>query len=90
MGIVLSLVVVFILLLSRLGFLLARLDLSYKENVPVPSGALATHFNNGGLTERRPCIFVGVDIQGLMTISFLELNFEPFVQSAALQLQNVQ
>ena len=46
-----------------------------KGNVLIPSTALATRFNNGLRTQGKACLFVGVDMQGLIMASFLELNF---------------
>ena len=46
-----------------------------KEKVSVPSATSATRFNNGVRTQHKPCLFVGVDIQGLMTVCFLKPNF---------------
>ena len=86
LGIVLSLVAMFILLLSKFRFLLTRLHLSYKGKCTCP---FRIGFNNGLRTQRKPCLFLGVDIQGPMKVNFFELKFQPFVQAAAVQLQHV-
>ena len=58
----------FILLLSKFRFLLTRLHLSYKGKCTCP---FRIGFNSGLCTQRKPCLFLGVDIQGPMKVNFL-------------------